>query len=133
MAGSVVDAFVKTVTGAVKVGRDVGGRAAGSAGPRLVSTVEAVRSRLTGPHPSPATEPTPESRLPKPSAKPSAKAAKVSKADKRPGTQAAGVPTPAEVAKNIAPHDPATDPVIPKPKPARKSAPGAKLPAPKKS
>jgi hypothetical protein len=112
MAGSVVDAFVKTVTGAVKVGRDVGGRAAETAGPHIVSTVEAVRSRLTGPHPKPATEPTPESRL----------------------TQADhGVPTPAEVAKNIAKHDPATDPVIPEPKPVKKSVPGAKLPAPKKA
>ena len=131
MAGSVVDAFVKTVTGAVKVGRDVGGRAAGTAGPRLVSTVEAVRSRLTGPHPKPATEPTPESRLPKPDTGPT-------KADTKAKTRTGkdtgkGVPTPAEVATNIAQHDPATDPVIPEPKPVKKSVPGPKLPAPKKA
>jgi len=114
MSGSVVDAFVKTVTGAVRVGKDVGGRAVESAGPRLVTTVEAVRSRLTGPHPKPRTAPTPESRLPG-------------------GRLANDVPSPAEVAKNIAKHDPATDPVIPEPKPVKRSAPGAKLPAPKRA
>ena len=55
MAGSVVDAFFKTVTGVVRVGKDVGGRAVETAGPRIVSSVEAVRSRFTGPHPKPAT------------------------------------------------------------------------------
>ncbi len=64
MAGSVVDAFFKTVTGVVRVGKDVGGRAVETAGPRIVSSVEAVRSRLTGPHPKPATRPTPEERAP---------------------------------------------------------------------
>jgi hypothetical protein len=112
MAGSVVDAFVKTVTGAVRVSKGVGGRAVETAGPRLVTTVEAVRSRLTGPHPKPATSPTPEERLPQPGP---------------------DVPTPAEVAKNIAKHDPATDPVIPERKPTKRSAPGAKLPAPKRA
>ena len=114
MAGSVVDAFMKTVNGAVRVGKDVGGRAAETAGPRIVSTVEAVRSRLTGPHPKPATSPTPEERLP------------------RSGGRSAG-PTPGTVAKNIAKHDPATDPVIPERKPTKRSAPGAKLPAPKRA
>ncbi len=112
MSGSVVDSFMKSVTGAVRIGRDMGGRAASTAGPALVGTVEAVRSRLTGPHPKPATSPTPEDELP---------------------GHKAEVPTPAEVAKNIAKHDPATDPVIPKPKPAKRSAPGAKLPAPKRA
>ncbi|HET9423357.1 MAG TPA: hypothetical protein VFO49_19625 [Nocardioides sp.] len=114
MSGSVVDAFIKSVTGAVRVGKDVGGRAVETAGPRIVSTVEAVRSRLTGPHPKPATTPTPEERRPRPE-------------DKHAG------PTPADVAKNIAKHDPATDPVIPEPKPVKRSVPGAKLPAPKRA
>jgi len=114
MSGSVVDAFVKTVTGAVRVGKGVGGRAVETAGPRLVTTVEAVRSRLTGPHPKPRTEPTPESRLPG-------------------GQPAHDVPSPAEVAKNIAKHDPSTDPVIPESRPAKRSVPGAKLPAPKRA
>ena len=114
MSGSVVDAFVKSVTGAVRVGKDMSGRAVESAGPRIVSTVEAVRSRLTAPHPKPATAPTPEERLP------------------RPEGRSTG-PTPASVAKNIAKHDPATDPVIPEPKPAIRSVPGAKLPAPKRA
>jgi hypothetical protein len=112
MSGSVVDSFMKSVTGAVRIGRDMGGRAATSAGPKFVSTVEAVRSRLTGPHPKPPTQRTPESELPRP---------------------ADDVPTPATVAKNIAKHDPATEPVIPKRKPVKRSAPGAKLPAPKRA
>ena len=111
MSGSVVDSFMKSVTGAVRIGRDMGGRAATTAGPAFVSTVEAVRSRLTGPHPKPPTSPTPDSELP---------------------DSAADVPTPATVAKNIAKHDPATEPTIPKRKPAKRSAPGAKLPAPKR-
>ncbi len=114
MSGSVVDAFIKSVTGVVRVGKDVGGRAAETAGPRIVSTVEAVRSRLTGPHPKPAPAPTPEERLPKPKRQPAA-------------------PNPATVAKNIAKHDPATDPVIPERKPVKRSVPGAKLPAPKRA
>jgi hypothetical protein len=114
MAGSVVDAFFKTVTGVVRVGKDVSGRAAETAGPRIVSTVEAVRSRLTGPHPKPATRPTPEERLPQPARSPEG-------------------PTPASIAKNVAKHDPATEPVIPKRKPAKRSAPGDKLPAPKRA
>lgn len=115
MSGSVVDAFMKSVTGAVKIGRDMGGKATSTAGPALVGTVEAVRSRLTGPHPKPATAPTPEDELPGSAA------------------PAGEVPTPAEVAKNIAKHDPDTDPVIPKRKPVKRSAPGAKLPAPKRA
>ena len=89
MSGSVVDSFMKSVTGAVRIGRDMGGRAATTAGPAFVGTVEAVRSRLTGPHPKPATSPTPEAscRTPRPR-----------------------YPTPATVAKNIAKHDPATEP-----------------------
>ena len=114
MAGSVVDAFFKTVTGVVRVGKDVGGRAVETAGPRIVSSVEAVRSRFTGPHPQPATSPTPEERLPKPKRSPAG-------------------PTPASVAKNIAKHDPATEPVIPERKPVQRSVPGAKLPAPKRA
>ena len=114
MAGSVVDAFFKTVTGVVRVGKDVGGRAVETAGPRIVSSVEAVRSRLTGPHPKPATRPTPEERLPKPD-------------------RSSAGPTPATVAKNIAKHDPATEPVIPERKPVKRSVPGAKLPAPKRA
>jgi hypothetical protein len=114
MAGSVVDAFVKSVTGAVRISKDVGGRAVETAGPRIVSTVEAVRSRLTGPHPKPATSQTPEERLPRPEGQPAG-------------------PTPASVAKNIAKHDPATEPVIPEPKPVKRSVPGAKLPAPKRA
>ena len=112
MSGSVVDSFMKSVTGAVRIGRDMGGRAATTAGPKFVNTVEAVRSRLTGPHPKPATAPTPVSELPAPAVD--------------------DVPTPATVAKNIAKHDPAADPVIPQRKPAKRSAPGAKLPAPKR-
>ncbi|HWM75706.1 MAG TPA: hypothetical protein VNQ53_18295 [Nocardioides sp.] len=114
MSGSVVDAFVKSVTGVVRVGKDVGGRAVETAGPRIVSTVEAMRSRLTGPHPKPATAPTPEKRLPHPK-------------------RQQGGPNPATVAKNIAKHDPATEPVIPKRKPVKPSVPGAKLPAPKRA
>jgi hypothetical protein len=102
MSGSVVDAFVKSITGAVRVGKDVGGRAVETARPRIVSTVDAVRSRLTRPHPGP------------PKATPTG-------------------PTPASVARNIAKHDPATDPVIPEPKPVKRSVPGAKLPAPKRA
>jgi len=113
MAGSVVDAFFKRVTGVVRVGKDVGGRAVETAGPRIVSSVEAVRSRLTGPHPKPATRPTPEERLPTP-------------------RRSQSGPTPASVAKNIAKHDPATEPVIPERKPVKRSVPGAKLPAPKR-
>jgi hypothetical protein len=103
---------MKSVTGAVRIGRDMGGRAATTAGPKFVSTVEAVRSRLTGPHPKPPTAPTPESELPAPDG---------------------DVPTPATVAKNIAKHDPATEPVVPQRKPVKRSAPGAKLPAPKRA
>jgi len=114
MSGSVVDAFVKSVTGVVRVGKDVGGRAVETAGPRIVNTVEAVRSRLTGPHPKPATAPTPEERLPQPK-------------------RQRGGPNPATVAKNIAKHDPATEPVIQKRKPVKRSVPGAKLPAPKRA
>jgi len=114
MSGSVVDSFMKSVTGAVRIGRDVGGRAVETAGPRLVSTVEAVRSRLTGPHPKPATSPTPDEQLPGSGASTSS-------------------PTPATVAKNIAKHDPATEPEIPKRKPVKRSVPGAKLPAPKRA
>ncbi len=54
MSGSVVDVFFKTVTGVVRVGKDVGGRAVETAGPQDRQHVEAVRSRLTGPHPKPA-------------------------------------------------------------------------------
>ena len=93
----------------------MGGRAATTAGPKFVSTVEAVRSRLTGPHPKPPTAPTPEDELPGPSRRQS------------------DAPNPATVAKNIAKHDPATEPVIPKRKPVKRSAPGAKLPAPKRA
>jgi len=114
MSGSVVDVFVKSITGAVRVGKDVGGRAVETAGPRIVSTVEAVRSRLTGPHPKPPPAPAPEGRQPRTERQPSG-------------------PTPASVAKNIAKHDPATDPVIPEPKPVKRSVPGAKLPAPKRA
>ena len=39
------------------------------------------------------------------------------------------MPNPATVAKNIAKHDPASEPVLPKRAPAKRSAPGAKLPA----
>ena len=115
MSGSVVDAFMKNVTGAVKIGRDMGGKAVSTAGPALVGTVEAVRSRLTGPHPKPATSPTPEDELPEPAGR------------------ASDAPNPATVAKNIAKHDPATEPVVPKRKPVKRSAPGAKLPAPKRA
>ena len=114
MSGSVVDAFVKSVTGAVRVGKDVGSRAVETARPRIVSTVESVRNRLSGPHPKPPTARPPEERQPRPERRP-------------PG------PTPASVAKNIAKHDPATDPVIPEPKPVKRSVPGAKLPAPKRA
>jgi hypothetical protein len=114
MSGSVVDVFVKSITGAVRVGKDVGGRAVETARPRIVSTVEAVRSRLKGPQTTTPTAPTPEERRPR--------------SERRP----AG-PTPASVAKNIAKHDPSTDPVIPEPKPVKRSVPGAKLPAPKRA
>jgi hypothetical protein len=122
MAGFVVDTIRRTVSEAVEVGRQVGGRAAATAGPRIVSTVEAVRSRLTGPHPKPPTAPTPRVEQPPPAKAPAAKASR----------PPAG-PSPATVAKNVAKHDPASDPVIPKRKPAKKSVPGAKLPAPKNS
>jgi hypothetical protein len=112
MSGSVVDSFVKSVTGAVRIGRDMGGRAATTAGPKFVRSVEAVRSRLTSPHPKPPTQRTPDSELP---------------------TPPVDVPTPASVAKNIAKHDPANEPVIPQRKPVKRSAPGAKLPAPKRA
>ena len=115
MSGSVVDSFMKSVTGAVRIGRDMGGRAATTAGPKFVSTVEAVRSRLTGPHPKPATSPTPEDELPDAAGRPS------------------DPPNPATVAKNIAKHDPATEPVIPQRKPVKRSTPGDKLPAPKRA
>src|SRR5918996_1542726 len=114
MAGSVVDTIRRTVSGAVKVGRRVGGRAVATAGPTIVRSVEAVRSRLTAPHPKPPTSPTPREELPE-----------------QPPPRAAG-PNPATVAKNIARHDPASDPVIPKRKPVKRSVPGARLPAPKK-
>jgi hypothetical protein len=114
MSGSVVDAFVKSITGAVRVGKDVGGRAVETARPRIVSTVDAVRSRLTRPHPGPPKATPPEERQPRTERRPTG-------------------PTPASVARNIAKHDPATDPVIPEPKPVKRSVPGAKLPAPKRA
>ena len=113
MTRFVIDTLRKTVSGAVVAGRQAGGRAVATAGPRIVSAVDAVRTRFTGPHavaPAPAvpTEPEP--------------------ADTR---ARASAPSPASIAKNVAKHDPATEPVIPKQRPVRRSVPGAKLPAPR--
>ena len=117
MAGIVIGTLRKTVSGAVGAGRQVGGRAVASAGPRIVHAVDSVRTRFTRP---PAVAPAP--RVPT-----EAEAARVTQRHE-PST-----PTPASVAGRIAKHDPATDPVIPKRKPVKRSAPGAKLPAPRAS
>jgi hypothetical protein len=117
MAGIVIDTLRKTLSGAVGAGRQVGGRAVASAGPRIVDAVDSVRARFTGPH---AVAPAP--RVPT--------EAEAARATHRhdPST-----PTPASVAGRIARHDPATDPVIPKRKPVKRSVPGAKLPPPRAS
>jgi hypothetical protein len=111
MTGWAIDTIRKTVSGTVGMGRQVGGRAAKAAGPRIVRAVEAVRTRFTGPH---AVAPAP--RIPE------------TESPATPVRHEAGAPTPASVAKNIAKHDPANDPVIPKRKPVKRSVPGAKLP-----
>ena len=113
MTGFVIETLRKTVSGAVGAGRQAGGRAVATAGPRIVHAVDAVRTRFTGPH---AVAPAP--RVPT--------EAEAARTHARPSA-----PTPASVAKNIAKHDPAKDPVIPKPRPVRRSVPGAKLPAPR--
>jgi hypothetical protein len=110
MDGFVMHTFRKTVSGAVGAGRQVGGRAVSTAGPRIVSAVDAVRTRFTGPHTI-----APGPRIPAEPRQPATPAGPTS-------------PSPASVAKNIAPHDPATDPVIPKRKPVKRAVPGAKLP-----
>jgi hypothetical protein len=112
MAGFVMDTIRKTVSGALVAGRQAGGRAMATAGPRIVKAVDAVRTRFTGPH---AVAPAPPI--------PTQQESPVS-----PAQQEVHPPTPASVAKNIAKHDPANDPVIPKRKPVKRSAPGAKLP-----
>jgi hypothetical protein len=110
MAGFVIDNLRKTVSGAVGAGRQAGRRAVAAGGPRIVDAVDAVRTRFTGPHAVAPAPPVPtETGAATSHARPSA-------------------PTPASVAKNIAKHDPAKDPVIPRPKPVRRAAPGAKLP-----
>jgi hypothetical protein len=117
MAGFVMDTLRKTVSGAVVAGREWGGRAVATAGPRIVSAVDAVRARFTGPHAVAPAPPIPT----KPESAPS------------PTQHEPRAPSPASVAKNIAKHDPANDPVIPKRKPVKRSVPGARLPAHKKA
>jgi hypothetical protein len=117
MAGFVKDTLRKAVSGAWVAGRQVGGRAAATAGPRIVSAVDAVRTRFTGPHAVAPAPPIPT----KPQSAPSSAQHEVR------------APNPASVAKNIAKHDPANDPVIPKRKPVKRSVPGARLPAHRKA
>jgi len=120
MAGFVIDTLRKTVSGAVGAGRQAGGRAVATAGPRIVDAVAAVRTRFSGPH---AIAPAP--RIPT-----EAETARSPRPESpAPHRREQATPTPASVARNIAKHDPANDPVIPKRKPVRLSAPGAKLPA----
>ncbi len=116
---ALIDKFVTTATGAIKVARSAGQQVQSTAAPAVKQTVRLVRSQLDhrlGKPPGPrASGSTPQ---PAPAVA-DAPAAPVDKAE------AQAAPTPAVVAKNIAPEraKPA-----PQRRPAKKTAPGAKLP-----
>jgi hypothetical protein len=116
---ALIDKLKDTVTGAVKVARTAGSQVQSTAAPAVRQTARLVRSQLDqrlgrppGPRPS-ASTPQPAPAVADAPAPPVVKA------------EPPAAPTPAKVAKNIAPHRAAP---APKKRPAKKTAPGAKLP-----
>ena len=119
MAANALDRIKSAASGAVVIGTAVAARAARTAGPLLHKAVGAIRSRVAeSPRPQPGTPPV---AVPPSPATPAAEA---------PATRSTAAPTPAVVAKNIPPHPPQP---VPKKKPVKRAAPGAKLPPPRKA
>ena len=118
MAANAFDRIKSAASGAAVIGTAVAARAARTAGPLVDRVIGALRSRMPGSatessEPSRGTDPvtvTPDPALPAP--------------EQASPTPAA--PTPAAVAKNIPPHPP--EPAAKNKLPAKKPAPGAKLP-----
>jgi hypothetical protein len=122
-----IDRIKSAASGAVVIGTAVGARAVRTARPLLARAVGAVtgasRSGTRPAWPAPA-PPAPAAAS---SAEAEAEAEKAKTAAEAPSAPATPTsPTPAVVAKNIAPHPPAA--TAASRKPAKRSAPGAKLP-----
>lgn len=119
---ALIDKLKESVTGVVKVAWSAGQQVQSTAAPVVKQTVQALRSqvdqRLGG-----STAPQPEP--PAPPAPPNTSAAPV--ADD-PAEAPPAAPTPKAVAKNISPKPEQAATVAPRKPPAKKSAPGAKLP-----
>jgi hypothetical protein len=116
---ALIEKLKDTVTGAAHVARSAGHQVQSTAGPAALQAARLIRSRLNQRRTAPPPDRTPE---------PPARAAPTVADGPRPPSEPAEAPTPAVVAKNIAPHPPPAEPATKKTAAARRSAPGAKLP-----
>jgi hypothetical protein len=119
---ALIEKLKDTVTGAAHVARSAGHQVQSTAGPAALQAARLIRSRLNQRRTA-----SPPDRTPEPHARATPTAADGPRPLSEPA-DAPTAPTPAVVAKNIAPHPELAKPATKKKAAAKKSAPGAKLP-----